>query len=38
MEHANQECREMRALVESLLLLARNDSYVPGKGEFSGSA
>ena len=31
MEHVNQECREMRALVESLLLLARNDSYVPGK-------
>ena len=25
----------MRALVESLLLLARNDSYVPGKGEFT---
>ena len=35
MEHVNQECREMRALVESLLLLARNDSYVPGKGEFT---
>ncbi len=25
----------MRSLVESLLLLARNDSYVPGKGEFT---
>ena len=35
MEHVNQECREMRSLVESLLLLARNDSYVPGKGEFT---
>ena len=35
MEHVNQECREMRSLVESLLLLARNDSCVPGKGEFT---
>lgn len=35
MEHVNQECREMRSLVESLLLLARNDSCVPGKGKFT---
>ena len=35
MEHVNQECREMRSLVESLLLLARNDAYVPSKGEFT---
>ena len=34
MEHVSQECKEMRSLVESLLLLARNDAYVPKRGEF----
>lgn len=32
MEHVNQECREMRSLVESLLLLARNDSMYRVRG------
>ncbi len=34
LEHILQECREMRFLVESLLLLAKNDALTPKKGTF----
>lgn len=34
LEHISQECKEMRSLVESLLLLARNDAYTIKKGNF----
>ena len=30
-----QECREMRSLVESLLMLAKNDALTQKKGTFS---
>lgn len=34
LEHIMEECREMRSLVESLLLLAKNDALAPKKGIF----
>ena len=34
LEHVNQECREMRTLVESLLLLAKNDAGISKKKDF----
>ncbi len=34
LEHVNQECREMRSLVESLLLLAKNDGGISKKKDF----
>ena len=34
LEHILQECREMRFLVENLLLLAKNDALTPKKGTF----
>ena len=34
LEHVNQECREMRSLVESLLVLARTDASVQKKRSF----
>ena len=35
LEHIMQECREMRSLVESLLMLAKNDALTQKKGTFS---
>ena len=35
LEHIMQECREMRSLVESLLMLAKNDALTQNKGTFS---
>ena len=35
LEHIMQECRDMRSLVESLLMLAKNDALTQKKGTFS---
>ena len=35
LEHIMQECREMRSLVEGLLMLAKNDALTQKKGTFS---
>ena len=38
LEHIMQECREMRSLVESLLMLAKNDALTRKRAPFLSSA